>query len=378
MNLLEALSLDPNEANRQEHLDFGNNTNKKDLLELINNDDPIDLLTIQANKILNDIKRMIGIKLKEERIKEIDDNFITSLKKMIIICNNEISKEYLTELSYVYYATYNNTLNLYYEMTETRNRLYYFMLEEKFYNSVNIIDEYDWSRYDPSTLEMLELSYRNGIFDQMIEILKINPDFNVMGLAETDNILKKEYFNELIDTFGLEGVAKGNFATIVYAIDEVKDYVKELRTINPNIIFDDYILVEKAVINNFDIQRIAFFTEEDKRYLNKASEETSISGFNMVCGYYNKLLDYIEDDNHRDFIDEYGVIEYLALNNSLPPELYFKLTSDEIEELDELIKSHLNKLHWSEFSFGEGRNINSFIKKLTKKYGNQKIKKLKR
>ena len=378
MNLLEALSLDPNEVNRQEPLDFGNNTNKKELLELINNDDPIDLLTIQANKILNDIKRMIGIKLKEERTKEIDDNFITSLKKMIVICNNEISKAYLTELSYVYYATYNNTLNLYYEMTETRNRLYYFMLEEKFYNSINVIDEYDWSRYDPSTLEMLELSYRNGIFEQMIEILKINPDFNVMGLAGTDNILKKEYFNELIDTFGLEVVAKGELAIILWSLREFKDYIKEIRTINPNIIFENYVLFRDEVINNFDVQRVASFTEKDKSFLNKASEKTSESGFNMVCGYYNKLLDYIEDDNHRDFIDEYGVIEYLALNNSLPPELYLKLTSVEIEELDELIKYCLVTSYFSDIAFSNMRSLNSYIKKLTKKYGNQKIKKLKR
>ena len=48
---------------------------------------------------------------------------------MIVINNNNISDEYLTELSYVYFAAYNNTLDIYYQ------------LKEKDENGVRLIDK---------------------------------------------------------------------------------------------------------------------------------------------------------------------------------------------------------------------------------------------
>lgn len=351
--------------------------NKQDLLNLIDNNDPIDLISIQANKLLKDIKRMIGIKFNDERANKIDNNFITSLKKMIVICNNQISSEYLTELSYVYYATYNNTLDIYYSAKEKSEVIYYFMLNEDFNNSINVKEEYNWNEYDESTLKMLDIAYKNGIFNEIMNILKINPKFTVMPFRY-ESILEKKFFNEFIETFGIEGLAKGNMFIMLEQFVDSKNFIKKLRSINPSIVFNTEEIFKPIIKECFDINKIAFFKEEDKSFLKEANQVGHCRYFNIICEYYNELLEHIEEDNHRDFTKEIDAIEYLAINNSLPPELYLKLTSDEIEKLAGSINAHVNKLYWSEFYFGEERNINSFLKKLNKKYGNPKQKKLKR
>ena len=142
--------------------------NQSEITSILENDNEIDLFEIEAINLLNKIKNMIGCRINKELVKEktdeIDDDFKKSLREVLIVNNKIITDDYLRNLSYVYYAIYNNTLSIYYKLDSTIRNIDYFMLEEKFYNSINNVITFD--KYRDNTNSQFFHAYKNNVEDE--------------------------------------------------------------------------------------------------------------------------------------------------------------------------------------------------------------------
>lgn len=349
---------------------LSNNNSKfsnAEVMQFINNDDPIDLLEIQANKLLKDIKRIIGIELDSTKEQKIDSNFILSLKKMIIINNNQISDEYLNELSFVYFAQYNNTIDIYYKLKGLYDKIYYFMLDENLYNNIIDTKKDDWTQYSEDQLGTLETAYKNGIYNELISILRINPTI-AFGDVNINILLKKETFLDLINTFGKEVIAYSNILYLLAANDEkYREFSKKLVSANPNIKIQDENIFNKLVKKVFTEEQIAFFTSENFKSINLIfakynGEETCLE----LLKYYSYLIlwkhDYLIDK------DECELLYYFVYHVYMSPKQYATLTDDERQNLIDLHKRYNSYWFDESPSMIDRHRLNKGIKKLIKQY----------
>ena len=371
-----------------ENLFHTTNNKNLDLLHLINNNDAIDLITIQAKKILTDIKRMINIPLNVERTKKIDDDFITSLKKMIVINNNNISDEYLTELSYVYFAAYNNTLDIYYQLKEKDEKLYYWLLDSSLYNNTNenatnYNNKIDWIQYDNETKHTLGLAYEKGVLNDMLRIfeININRSFNSIPDYRLVELFEKENFEKFVNLFSKEIIAKSDIETLLTAVhDDNLEFTKQLIKINPNIIFLKDVVFDSDIKNLFSIEEIAFFTGQMILELDSIFNNVSDSLFSDVVRYYKtiKLFDSKFELKKADVI---LIKDMFRCSNStnLAANIFIQLSVEEKAMLEELIDNYLHARAFDVFSGREKQKLRHLVKQLNKNYyGEQKQKKLKR
>lgn len=344
--------------------------NDEEIMQFIINDDPIDLLEIQANKLLKDIKRIIGIELDANKEQKIDDSFITSLKKMIIINNNQISDEYLTELSFVYFAQYNNTIDIYYKLKGLYDKIYYFMLDENLYNKVYAKED-DWTQFTKFQLEALEKAYKNGIYNELMSILRINSKI-YFGHVNLDYLLEKERFLNLINTFGKQVIANSNMETIVKAsLDQNINFSKQLVSINPNFSFISDIIFDSSLLDYLDINEIAFLPKE---FINHLDYLKKINADSYILENYIKLIkvepkftfikEGYEERTYRLMLEYYNGIGVIT------GDIYAKFSLDDRQKFIEVFNG------WFYEETCSREQLRKFIKKLNKKYREPKPKAL--
>lgn len=350
---------------------LSNNNSKfsnAEIMQFINNDDPIDLLEIQANKLLKDIKRIIGIELDYTKEQKIDSNFISSLKKMIIINNNQISEEYLNELSFVYFAQYNNTIDIYYKLKRLYNKIYYFMLDENLYNNIIDTKQDDWTKCSESQLEALETAYKNGIYNELMSILRINPTIS-FGDVNLNMLLDKEKFLSMINDFGKEVIANSNMVAILKAsLDQNINFSKQLVNINPNFSFVSDIVFYSGLLNYLNINEVAFLPKKFIYHLSYLKEVKCYESH--VFENYIKLIKADPKFTFIEEVDEEYTYRKLVDYYYITGDIYAKFSLEERQKLIELYNGWYNKGTYSR------RQYLGFLKKVTKKYKDSKVRTL--
>lgn len=339
-----------------------NNTSSNiDLLSIINNEDPIDLFSIQADNLLNDVKKMIikniGKDLNVEKTNKIDVELKKSLKKVLVVNNNQISDDYLIELSYIYYALYNDTLNVYQDMKRKYDKIYYYMLNEEFYNNINNNKAIDWEIYSEDARETLSFSYKYNLENELFSILDINPNFCIpeieyvgWGMPESykklvnrENFFKEGWFKDLFDLVGAEVMANSDLKTLTFALDDENlDYTKQLVATNPNIFFNyDFIFNSSdkdKVKNFFNINQIAFFNEDNKESIKIIVNKYTDYFSDKLLKYYSQIL---QNDSNFKFYNntaEIQVLEFLITRKiNLPASVYSHLNEEERNSLLQVI-----------------------------------------
>lgn len=362
--------------------------NNVDYASILESDNEIDLFAIEATNLLGYIKSEITSRINKELVKEktdkIDAEFKKSLRELLIVNNKKITADYLKRLSYVYYAIYNNTLPIYHNLVNKKRYIDYFMLEEKFYNSINNVIAFE--NYGENTDNQFYLAYKNNCEDEFSSILSINPNFylHVYDFKESLDISKffsSGWFKKIYDAIGPEVIANSNTSSNFSILREMLlgtnlEYAKELVSLNPNIVFDEKSIfaANLSLVTVFKMSQIAFFTKENKGVIKKIFErgefpDTEIKIFN----YYKELIDLKPEFTMIDKNKEISGIDYcLTKNIDFPPSIYVKLTDEERGKWIELIE----KIRTSILPLASMYKVHSLINKLIKQYQEPTQKKL--
>lgn len=349
------------------------------IANMLSKPDEIDLLGIYANNYLSKIKTKIGRTLDQSKSKNIDDNFKESLKKIIIINNNNVTDEELTELSYIYFALYNNTLDVYHEIKSKGESLEYYMLDEKFNNNINNTEETDWNKYG-NNKKLLSLAYKQGLEDEVLSILKLNPNF-VISSCGYDALYffgECKFFKKIVDLVGVEVIAKSNFDLLRIAIEENHgiNYIRQLVEINPNIAIDLPYIFDVDLKANFDINQIAFFTDKNKKvicYIQNYPITKKLEG--PLYAYYSKLIEIEPDFEFYDIDKEIFLLRQLILCNiELPANIYINLTEEERDKMYELAV----RIKRRKIDIISQERLCNLVEKAKRQYGEPKQKKLKK
>lgn len=353
--------------------------NQIDITSILENNNEIDLFEIEAINLLNKIKKMISCRINKELIKEkmdeIDADFKKSLREVLIVNNKVITDDYLKRLSYVYYAVYNNTLSIYYKLDSTMRYIDYFMLEEKFYNSINNVITFD--KYRDNTNSQFFHAYKNNVEDEFAAILSINPKFVIKPFNTTaENWLVYDFFDKgefkkIYDVIGPKVFANINTSSNIYILRQILfnlEYVKELISINQDIIFDEIKILsnKESLVTVFEMPQIAFFNKENKEVIEEICNRGEPFDIETkMLGYYKELIDLNSDFKMIDIRKEVSGIYYcLTKNINFPPSIYVKLTDEERGEWITLIE----KIISSKLSFTYIYKAHSLINKLIKQY----------
>ena len=352
-------------------IDYGfpvsNNTqsNNHDYSSIINGNNKIDLFKIEANKLLNQIKSIIeyhtGKKLIDDKAKEIDEELKKSLREILIVNNNNIPNDYLAELTHIYFALYNDTLNIYYEIKNSKDYdlgYCYYVLDKKFYNDINR-DNIDLLKSRNSEIRgMIYSAYRCNLEDELFKVLNVNPNFLISNYLNAGiNIIKDEnkkyveriwrgefftdgYFKKLFDMVGPNILANSNLEVLIKALNPRNtDYVNQLVKSNPNIIFDDICIfnLKERLLEIYTIEQIAFFTNDDKELLKIVFKMIYIDEYQQILQYYNELISLDPEYKPLDKAAEIRIIsKILECRINLPPGIYLQLTTEDKFELSEL------------------------------------------
>lgn len=362
--------------------------NEKDIdyESILENNKKIDLFSIEAINLLNKIKKIIVSEtnktLDKEKTDKIDNDFLKSLREVLIVKNKKIDTQYLINLSFVYYAIYNDTLQVYYDLMSKIKYIRYFMLDEKFYNCINKVVSFE--NCGIQTLDQMSICYKNNIDDEFLNILNINPDFHVSFIFKryeleinSINMFYQNDFKKIYDLIGPEAFAKSeSYALKSIALDDNKEYTKELISINPDIVFDEEcIFQERALLTEiFDMNQISFFTKENKEVI-KVVNGTLLGSEvkSYLFNYYKQLIELDPEFIMNDKINEIDGI-YLCLNKNIeiPPSIFIKLTEEEKNKMIEFIK----EIKISKIPSVKTYKFYAFVNKLIKKYKEQKPKQL--
>lgn len=365
--------------------------NEKDIdyESILENNKKIDLFSIEAINLLNKIKKVIVSEtnktLDKEKTDKIDNDFLKSLREVLIVKNKKIDTQYLINLSFVYYAIYNDTLPVYYDLMSKIKYIRYFMLDEKFYNCINKVVSFENCGIE--TLDQMRICYKNNIDDEFLNILNINPSFHVSfvekgSLGTVGNSLAIENFyqndfKKIYDLIGPEAFAKSeSYALNLIAFDCNKEYTKELISINPDIVFDEECIFQERELlaENFDMNQISFFTKENKeviKVINNTLLASEVKSY--LFTYYKQLIELDPEFIMNDKINEIDGI-YLCLNKNIeiPPSIFIKLTEEEKNKMIEFIK----EIKISKIPSVKTYKFYAFVNKLIKKYKEQKPKQL--
>lgn len=361
--------------------------NQSEITSILENDNEIDLFEIEAINLLNKIKNMIGCRINKELVKEktdeIDDDFKKSLREVLIVNNKIITDDYLRNLSYVYYAVYNNTLSIYYKLDSTIRNIDYFMLEEKFYNSINNVITFD--KYRDNTNSQFFHAYKNNVEDEFAAVLSINPNFVIKPFNTTAekwlvyDFFDKGEFKKIYDTIGTKVFANINTSSNIYILRQILfnlEYVKELILTNPDIVFDERIIFssKESLVTVFEIPQIAFFHKENKEVIKEICNRGEPFDIETkMLSYYKELIDLNPEFKMIDMCKEVSGIYYcLTKNIDFPPSIYVKLTDEERGKWIELIE----KIRTSKLPFASIYKVHSLINKLIKQYQEPTQKKL--
>lgn len=361
------------------------NKNNFDVSAIIENNDKIDLLDIQASKLLIEIKRKIGVELDTKKATEIDDDFKKSLKNLIVISNNNITDTYLTEQSYVYFALYNNTLNIYYDLIKKNQIIDYYMLDEKFYNSINNYEEIDWDKYRNAIgLGLFKLAYKYGLESELLSILKINPNFHFYSgrSYESEEIFLK-YFKKIIDTFSIEMIANSDLYIFVHVFkqDEEKqeewiNYIKDIYAINPNINLTNYGLLLDDIRSTFDVNQIAFFTDYHFKVIKHIESNYDTYVYEYYCDIIKSNIDFMFFDYRKELL----LISFMVSQGiKIPPQIYCQLNEEERDLLYNKFDYYNYQIKSNKISsIITQRQLYNEINKLVKNYTNSNDSKIKR
>lgn len=345
----------------------GNKSNSDYILGILEGNDKIDLIEIEARELLNKIKQMININLLPEEANEIDGDFINSLKKLIVITNNNVTKEYLKKLSYIYYAIYNDTLDVYYEISREINELEYYMLDKNFYNNIMYTEPIDWKKYNQRcNCNMLRYAYSNNCIAEVLKILKINPDWDVNTNSDLIKKVTKENLINLFNEYGVELVANSDFDHLNNYQEENKEYIKVLLLINPKLQIEGPSLFSPNVRQVFEQDEIAFFDsyqQQDIDYL-----DTSLPALK----WYKEALEEKSDFSFGSRFVEQELVKWMIdLKTEIPVQIYMKLDGLDISRLWELHRACMHPD--SKIGLKEKMKLNSYVKDLIKKYKDQKV-----
>lgn len=361
--------------------------NQSEITSILENDNEIDLFEIEAINLLNKIKNMIGCRINKELVKEktdeIDDDFKKSLREVLIVNNKIITDDYLRNLSYVYYAIYNNTLSIYYKLDSTIRNIDYFMLEEKFYNSINNVITFD--KYRDNTNSQFFHAYKNNVEDEFSLILSINPNFVIKPFNTTAekwlvyDFFDKGEFKKIYDVIGPKVFANINTSSNIYILRQILfnlEYVKELISINQDIVFDEIKILsnKESLVTVFEMPQIAFFHKENKEVIKEICNRGEPFDIETkMLSYYKELIDLNPEFNMIDMCKEVSGIYYcLTKNIDFPPSIFVKLTDEERGKWIELIE----KISSSKLPLVSIYKVHSLINKLIKQYQEPTQKKL--
>lgn len=234
------------------------NTNVSDFFKSNGKYDIIDSI---INNELNQIKAMIGQELNEKKTEAIDSEFFESLKKYFIVKGKELSGEELKNLSYFYFAIYNNTVDNYYKIKATSDSIFYFMLDENVCNSINNI-ELDISKLNLKSKNLLQIAYDHDVFELVLEMFKLNPKFGREFTDLKEKIVALPGFKTVIDNFGVKFMAEcKNYKLIYKALNNNQiDDLKKLLSLNPNLDLSYNVILDTQVRDIIPDEQLAKFS----------------------------------------------------------------------------------------------------------------------
>lgn len=301
------------------------------MADLLKSGGKYDIIDSIIKNDLNKIKAMIGKNLNEERTKTIDPEFFESLKKYFIVKGKELSENELQDLSYFYFAIYNNTVDVYYKIKASSNVIFYFMLDENICNNINNNTEFDFNKLAFGSQKLLQIAYNNDVFDIVLSMFKLNPEFELSEYKIKETVLQHPDFKIMIDYFGIEFLAECNNYALLAKVIENNDieYLKELLTINPCLDLSNNIILNKQVRNIFSTEQLAKFSSTQLQNLKGIiSDRALYRPFRFfgsikkqklcekILNYYAEIIKInpyfmLYDDKYND---NYSLI-YLILNN---------------------------------------------------------------
>lgn len=341
---------------------FQGYTNNNDyILGILDGNDKIDLIEIEARELLSKIKQMINANLLSNEVDKIDQDFIKSLKKLIVITNNNVTEQYLKKLSYIYYAIYNGTLDIYYKLSQEKNKIEYYMLDKNFYNKI-YAEPINWKAYNTN---ILRYAYSNNCIEEVLKIFKINPNWYVNLNSELAQKVTKENLTNLFNEYGIELVANSDFELLNNYNEENKEYIHELLLINPKLQIQSSSLFDWNVKHVFDYNVIAFLTRFQQYDI--VDLTTNI----LALKWYKEALEEKSDFCFENRYREPELVEWsLKLEIELPVKIYTKLNSSEISNLHFLFQLCIYPN--SKFGLKEKIKLNNYLKELIKRYDDPK------
>lgn len=295
------------------------------LADLLKSNGKYDIIDSIINNELNKIKAMIGKSLSVEKTKTIDSEFFESLKKYFIVKGKELSENELQDLSYFYFAIYNNTVDVYYKIKASSDVIFYFMLDENVYNNINNNTELDFNKLNSGSQKLLQIAYDYGIFDQVLNIFKLNPEFESSEYKIKETVLQHPGFKLMIEYFGVEFLAECNNYSLIgqVILNNDIEYLKELLTINPCIDLSNNIILNKQVRNIFSTEQLAKFSSTQLQNLKGIISDHALYRpfrfFSKRRELCEKILNYyaeiIKINPYFILYDDNDSLIYLILNN---------------------------------------------------------------
>lgn len=318
-----------------------------------------DIIDSAINTELKKIKSMIGKNLDKEKTDKIDNEFFDSLKKYFIIRGLELNDQELERLSYFYFAIYNDTLDIYYQLNADNKKIFYYMLDRQINNSVN--SYYDFNDFNLNKLKLLQIAYDRDLFDITFNFLKQTKSYFLADLRDYEflaKIFEHKSFKYFIEKLGIEFILKRYdrefYLLILEALQDDKiDYLKNLLTINPNLNLSCPIILNDKLIENFTVVQIAFFSIEQLENIShiiamdinfheqKNTNETKKSPLD----YYKEILEI--NQNVIFYDDNYYLCDCIANTDlSFPAQIIAVADRDlqnNISDLCEIYSNYHNR-----------------------------------
>lgn len=240
--------------------------NNFDVSSILENNSKFDLVDIMCNNILGQIKKEIQKTIDQKRAQSIDEEFKKSLKPIVaanLANNTQLSGDYIKELSYIYFALFNNTIQVYYDMKNSNTEIEYYMLDEEYANNIND-KKIDWTKYRKYLTESTFVqAYNNGVLNELISILDINPNFEISSY-DCEYLFNKDFFDKIMEFYGIDIIANSQLDILETGINEEnREYTKELIRINPNIKLDSCYIFNSKLKEVFDVNAIANFSKKE-------------------------------------------------------------------------------------------------------------------
>lgn len=313
---------------------FGKINNEQGVADILNNNSKINLIDIMCNNVLAQIKKEINMPLDKKEELAMDEEFKKSLAPIIAanIANNvQLSNEYIKELSYIYFALLNKTIEIYYELKNKNSEIRYYMLDKQFYDGL-APNEIEWEKYKKIYDTVFDMAYKEGVLNEIILIYNANPEY--IFYAGYEHFLDKTFLNEIIDFYGINIVANSLLHHLQIGLYKGNiEYTKQLIQTNPNIRFENTSIFDTKVRENFSINEIANFTSDNFHDINKMQRDSSDEQLIEKFKTYKKILEI-----NPNFSFHY--YNFMDLINSkkfdIPLELVASLSSDEQEEMGRL------------------------------------------